>query len=111
MKLFEKPISLFKTKLALPLFRLVYKLFSEKSFGRFSLIRSAYGILYSWLIPENVTDVLVEGMKIRLPGRDTPSRLATDLLILGAWERFETKLSEDSIHEGMLVVDIGANIG
>ncbi|MCJ7515977.1 MAG: FkbM family methyltransferase [Dehalococcoidia bacterium] len=50
-------------------------------------------------------------MKINLPGRNAPSTITVNLLMHGVWERFQTKLFKDSIHEGMVVVDIGAHIG
>ena len=75
------------------------------------MIRSIYEFLCSRLIPEDSTLIVLDGMKINLPGRNAPSSITVNLLMHGVWERFQTKLFKDLIHEGMVVVDIGAHIG
>jgi len=111
MKLFGKSINLLKTKLAFPLFRLGHKFLSGKGLERFALIRSVYEFLYLRFMPKDTTLTVVEGVKINLPGRNAPSAVTAHLLMYGVWERFQTELSKDFIHEGMVVVDIGAHIG
>ena len=111
MKFFEKPIGLFKAKLAFPLFRLVHKSLSRKGLERFALIRSVYEFLCLRLMPKDITFVVLEGMKINLPGSHTPSSLTAHLLMHGVWERSQTKLFKESIHRGMVIADIGAHGG
>jgi FkbM family methyltransferase len=86
-------------------------LLSGRGLERFSLIRSIYEFLCSRLIPEDSTLIVLDGMKINLPGRNAPSSITVNLLMYGVWERFQTKLFKDLIHEGMVVIDIGAHIG
>ncbi len=111
MRLFKKPVNLLKTKVALPVFRLGHKLLSGKGLERFALIRSVDEFLYLWLMPKHTTLVVVEGVKINLPTWNVHSRVAGQLLMYGVWEKFQTKLFKESIHRGMVIVDMGAHIG
>jgi FkbM family methyltransferase len=99
------------SRVALPIFRLAHKFLSGRGLERFSLIRNIYEFLYSRLIPKDTTLMVLDGVKINLPGRDVPSTITANLLMYGVWERFQTKLFKHTIHEGMAVVDIGAHIG
>jgi len=104
-------MKLFKTKLAFPIFRLLHKLLSGRGLERFALIRSVYEFLYLRFMPKGNTLVVLEGVKINLPGHDTPSTITAHLLMHGVWERSQTKLFKGFIHKGMVIVDIGAHIG
>lgn len=75
------------------------------------MLRAIYESLCFRLIPKDTTLMVMEGIKIILPGRDNPSTITVNLLMSGVWERFQTKLFKDSVHKGMVVVDIGAHIG
>lgn len=104
-------INLLKTKVALPTFRLAHRFLSGRGLERFPLIRNIYEFLCFRLLPKDTTLMVLEGMKIILPGRDSPSTITVNLLMYGVWERLQTKLFKDSIHKGMVVVDVGAHIG
>jgi FkbM family methyltransferase len=62
-------------------------------------------------LPKGATQVVVEGVKINLPGQDNPSAITAHLLMHGVWEGGQTKLFKESVRSGMVIVDIGAHIG
>lgn len=104
-------INLLKAKVAFPILRLVYRFLPGRGLTRFPFVRTIYEFLCFRLIPKDATLMVMEGIKIILPGRDNPSNITVNLLTSGVWERFQTKLFKDSVHKGMVVVDIGAHIG
>jgi len=86
----------------------ITKAMSGKGLGRIFGISSIYKLIYKKMAPrEMVLDV--QGNKIYVYGRDMG--VASFLISKGVHEKYETKLFKDSIKPGMVVVDIGANIG
>src|SRR3972149_4029388 len=72
----------------------------------FSLL---HGFLYQRLKPIGIVLVDVEGSKMYVDSRDTG--VAPFLLEWGVYEKYETALFKRLVKKGMVVVDIGANIG
>ena len=72
----------------------------------FSLL---HGFLYQRLKPIGIVLVDVEGSKMYVDSRDTG--VAPFLLEWGFYEKYETALFKRLVKKGMVVVDIGANIG
>lgn len=110
MRTFHRVTSLVKAKLAFPVFRLAHKFLSEKGLDRFFLIRRFYEFLYRRPMPKEKTLVLVENVRINLPGSNSLSSVTAHPLMHGVWRGFQTKLFNDCIHRGMVIVDIGAHI-
>ena len=91
------------------LFRKVAKLLTGKVLARLPLVRRLFYFLYRWLAPKGIILIKVREHKMYVDARDMGP--AKTLLTHGSWERGTTKVFEDIIQKGMVVLDIGANIG
>jgi FkbM family methyltransferase len=73
------------------------------------LVMRFYGFFYRYFKPSGVILTDIQGSKMYLDSRDFG--VAPYLLIWGVYEKHETKLFKTIIEKGMVVVDVGANIG
>lgn len=92
------------------LFRKVVKPLTGKGLGRLPLVKRSFYFLYRWLVPKGITVIKVREHKMYVDTRDTGS-VTTSLLTLGSWERGTTRLFEDILQKGMVVLDVGAHVG
>lgn len=92
------------------LFRKVVKPLTGKGLGRHPLVRKMFYFLYRWLAPKGIILIKVREHKMYVDTRDM-GIVTTMLFIRGSWERGTTRLFEDIIQKGMVVLDVGANIG
>jgi len=86
--------------------RVAIKYLSGKGLTKFPLVRKTYHFLVKHLIGEDIIPVDVCGQKMYA---DAFFRLT--LLSTGTYERLMTNLFTKLVTEGMIVVDIGANVG
>jgi FkbM family methyltransferase len=82
---------------------------SEKEFERIPLFKRTQRFLYQCLKPNGVVVVDVLGSKMHVDPRDT--EIAASLIRWGLYDKSETILFRQLIKKGMVVIDIGANIG
>jgi FkbM family methyltransferase len=68
-----------------------------------------YGFFYRYLKPAGVIMIDVEGSKMYVDSQDIG--LTPYLLEWGIYEKYETELFKRLVKNGMVVVDIGANVG
>lgn len=91
------------------LFRILNGLTSKISFlGKVPLVGFVYKRLYRLLNPDNLIKIREDGNIIYLDSRDEG---VTPKLISHRYEIDEMRVFKSFIKEGMIVVDIGANIG
>jgi len=93
-------------KLGFRVFRATVKYLSGKGLTKLPLVRKTYHLLGKHLIGEGIVPVDVCGQKMYA---DLSFRLM--LLPTGTYERMTTNLFTKLVTEGMIVIDIGANIG
>lgn len=98
-----------KQHIILPVLRRLVRPFIGKGLGRFPLLAKAYTFLYSRLKPRGIALVEVEGSKMYIDVSQIP--LSAHLFMAGAYEQDTTALFKRIAKEGMVIVDIGANIG
>src|SRR3989337_192883 len=67
------------------------------------------GFFYQHLKPTGIVMIIAQGSKMYVDSRDTG--VAPFLLEWGIYEKYETELFKRLVKKGMVVVDIGANIG
>ena len=77
--------------------------------ARSTLAGAAYKRLYRALGPKQITAIDVQGSRMFLDPRD--EGIAMFLLTGGVFEPAETKLVRELLRPGMVVADVGANIG
>jgi FkbM family methyltransferase len=77
--------------------------------SKLPLVGLLHGFLYKLLKPVGIVLVDVHGSKMYVDSRDTG--VAPFLLEWGFYEKYETAIFESVVRKGMVVVDIGANIG
>ncbi|HKN62218.1 MAG TPA: FkbM family methyltransferase [Candidatus Acidoferrales bacterium] len=70
---------------------------------------SAYRKIYAWLRPRGTMTTWIRGHRLCLDLTDTV--VVRSLLTSGEWEQYETQIFAAAVQQGMVVVDIGANIG
>jgi FkbM family methyltransferase len=80
-----------------------------KGLSNLPLVTRIHSILYWHLKPSGIVLIDVQGSKMYVDSRDTG--VAPFLLEWGFYEKYETKLFKKLIEKGMVVVDVGANIG
>jgi len=99
-------------KLIFPLFvkvtQKITKAMSGKGLGKILGISFIYKFIYRKMAPREMV-LNIQGNKMYVYGRDMG--VASFLISKGVHEKYETKLFKDLIKPGMVVVDIGANIG
>lgn len=95
-------------KLMFLMFRKLLSFFQGKGLGKLPLVK-IYDFLYRHFKLSGIVLVDVQGSKMYIDSRDTT--VGASLLKWGFFEKYETKLFKKSIKRGMVVLDIGANIG
>src|SRR4030067_1818822 len=80
-----------------------------KGFGNFPLVMWIHSFFYHHLKPSGIVLIDVQGSKMYVDSRDIG--VAPFLLEWGFYEKYETELFKKLVKRGMVVVDIGANIG
>lgn len=78
-------------------------------FKKFPCISSLYKIIYKIIKPKGIVLVNVQGNKMYVNCQD--ESLVPSLLVYGIYEKYDTELFKKIVKPGMIVVDIGANIG
>ncbi len=73
---------------------------------RSPVARALHDFLYRLLKPRSAS---VSGMQIQLNPQDHV--IADALILKGTWEPFESSVFLERLHQGAIVVDVGANIG
>jgi len=71
--------------------------------------RNIFDGLYKKLKPDGIVWLNVDNMKMYIDTDDMSFGYA--LLMEGAWERYKTDLFKTMVKEGMIVADVGANVG
>jgi FkbM family methyltransferase len=80
-----------------------------KGISKFPLVMRIYGFFYRHFKPSGIVLTDIQESKMHVDSRDTG--IAPFLLVWGLYEKYETKLFKKLIKKGMVVVDVGANIG
>ena len=96
-------------KLIFPLLIKVIKSFSGKGIGKIPGTRSFCKLISKIVKPRGIILIHVQGRKMYVNTQD--EAVAIPLLTEGVYEKYETKLVQELIKPGMIVLDIGANIG
>jgi len=78
-------------------------------FNRVPVFLRLYGFIYRFLKPKGIILAKVQDNLLYMDTRD--DAIVPYLLTYGVYEEYETELFKKSIKPGMVVVDIGANIG
>ncbi len=80
-----------------------------KGLSKLPLVATIHSFFYHHLKPGGIIMIDVQGSKMHIDLRDTG--VAPFLLEWGFYEKYETEFFKRLIKKGMVVVDIGANIG
>lgn len=80
-----------------------------KGLGKIPFVLLFYGFFYRYLKPAGLIIIDFEDSKIYVDSRDIG--LTPYLLEWGVYEKYETELFKRIVNNGMVVVDIGANVG
>jgi FkbM family methyltransferase len=70
---------------------------------------TAYRRIYTLLTPKQIVQTQFRGHTLYLNLSDQV--IARSLITMGTWERYETDVFAGFVEEGMVVVDVGANLG
>ncbi|MCJ7791618.1 MAG: FkbM family methyltransferase [Dehalococcoidia bacterium] len=103
-----KGFMFFRLKLFGRLRRLLFRIGLRRIPGA----RRLYHLLYNNLIkPKGIASALlnIQGNKMYIDG--AAGTIGAELLVEGVYEKYETELFKKMAQDGMVVVDIGANIG
>ena len=98
-----------KENLTFLLFRKLKEALSGKGIGKIPGVLPLYWFIYTKLKPDGVILMEVQGSKMYVDYRD--EGLAPYLFSTGVYGRQDTELFKEQIRPGMVVVDVGANIG
>lgn len=82
---------------------------SGNELERSPLAKIVYRFLYQRVKPTGVVIVDAQGSRMYVDSRDT--EVATSLIRWGLYSRSETLLFKELVKKGMVVIDVGANIG
>lgn len=93
--------------LAFEALSLTVNLLRGSGLGRLPPAKAVYRQLCRSLIPDEKRLLHINGYKMLLDS----SYDLTELVISGTWEKFETAMFKQLVHEDMTVVDIGASTG
>jgi FkbM family methyltransferase len=80
-----------------------------RGLGKIPLVTWVDHLVYRKLKPDGVVLIDVQGSKMYVDSRDIG--VAPYLMQWGFYEKYETELFKKSIRKGMVVVDVGANVG
>jgi len=97
-----------KNKLFLSLRKATIPL-TGKGLGKIPGIVLCYKFIYKIIKPKGIILIDVQGIKMYVDCRD--KGVTPFLLTKGVYEKYETALFKELIKPGMVVIDIGANIG
>lgn len=90
-------------------FRLLSRAFGGRGIGKIPGVVPVYDLLYSRLKPVGLTVVESDGHRILVDPRDTA--IARHFLLRAGYEQEEKEIFKRIVEPGMVVVDVGANIG
>lgn len=96
-------------KIIFYIFRKITKPFLGKGLGKMPFLPAIYNNLLGRLKPKSLVLRNVNSSKMWIDPNDTS--LAPTLLVKGIWEEGVTNVFRNFIKPGMVVVDVGANIG
>jgi FkbM family methyltransferase len=82
---------------------------SDLRFKAVPFLVTTYRGLYARLRPKETITIAFRGHRLHLDLTDVV--VARSLVTSGEWEQYETRIFSETVEEGMVVVDIGANIG
>src|SRR3972149_5157011 len=80
-----------------------------KGLGKLPLVTWVHGFFYWHLKPVGIVLIDAQGSKMYVDSRDIG--VAPFLLEWGFYEKYETELFKRLVKKGMVVVDVGANVG
>jgi FkbM family methyltransferase len=81
----------------------------DRRFKAIPFLVTAYRGIYARLRPKETIEIEFRGHQLHLDLTDIV--VARSLLTSGEWEQYETRIFAETLEQGMVVVDIGANIG
>jgi len=84
-------------------------LIGGRKLGRFRPLILLYGFFYHFLRPRGLILIVTQGSRMYVASHDVG--VTPYLLEWGTYEQYETALFRRLVCEGMVVVDVGANIG
>jgi len=96
-------------KLLFSVLKKARKPFTEKGLDRLPLAKKVNWFLYQHLKPKGFIQIEVQGNKMYVDTSD--AGVAPPLLLGDSYEKCEVNLFKKLVSKGMVVVDIGANIG
>jgi FkbM family methyltransferase len=96
-------------KLIFLIFKVIIKALSGKKLGKIPGILAIYRIIYKIVRPNGIILITCQGNKMYVNTKD--EGIVPSLLIKGVYEEYQTELFKKSIRPGMIVVDVGANVG
>lgn len=89
--------------------KIILKPLMGTGLGRFPLLMRLYTLLYQRLAPKGTILVEVQGHKMNVDAQDVG--MAPILVVKGVYEEGITRVFENEIKPGTVVLDIGAHIG
>ena len=98
-----------KKSLLLSIFRKTKAILAGKGLRKLPFVMTTYGLLYRYLKPTGILLIEVQNHRMYLDTRDTG--VAPHLIMNGVYEEFETQVFRSMVKPGMVVLDVGANIG
>ena len=90
------------------IFKRITNKLSRTNLKYYPLVTPIYKLIYKLVKPKGNSMIVIDGIKMYV-GNDY--NISRSLLVKGTYEPEETKIFKENIEEGMIVIDIGANIG